>query len=219
MKKTKLIFTVFILTILMITSCTVQRRYHRKGFNINWNHSSIGITKDKNLKNQEIAENQENQFSNETNSVYKYEIGKNEYASSENKIEEIVSSDNVELPIIQKTKNSSASEQIQTTENNKTKLTVLQKIKKKVIKNENKDEEKKPLNAWALTAFVLSIISLFATFWGAFVCALLVITFALIANKQFKANPDKYRGEKLTITALYIATIAMTLWSVYFLLL
>jgi hypothetical protein len=222
MKKTKLIFTVLTLTILMITSCTVQRRYHRKGFNINGNHSSIGIKKDKHLKNQvfdETAEIEESQIPNETNSINQSEISQNEYASSENKIEEIVSTDKLELPLIEKTNNSSASEQIQSAENNKTKLTLIQKVKKKISHNDSKDEEKKPLNGWALTAFILSIISLFASFYGALFCALLVIIFSLIASNQIKANPDKYRGEKLALIALLIVTIAMALWSVIFLLL
>jgi hypothetical protein len=207
---------------LMITSCTVQRRYHRKGFNINWNHSSIGIKKDKNLKNQvseETAENQEGQISTETYSNNQSEISKNEYASSENKIEEIVSSEKAELPIFEKTCNSSSIEEIKSTEENKTKLTLVQKVKKKISKNDTKNEDKKPLNGWALTAFILSIISLFASFYGALFCALLVIIFSLIASNQIKANPNKYRGEKLALIALLIVTVAMALWSVIFLLL
>jgi len=222
MKKTKLIFTILTLTMLMITSCTVQRRYHRKGSNINWNHSSIGITKDKNLKNQvsdETAENQEGQISNETYSNNQSEISKNEYASSENKIEEIVSSDKSELPIFEKTCNGSSIEEIKSTEGNKTKLTLVQKVKKKISKNDTKNEDKKTLNGWALTAFILSIISLFASFFGALLCALLVIIFSLIASNQIKANPDKYRGENLARIALLIVSVAMALWSVIFLLL
>jgi uncharacterized membrane protein YqaE (UPF0057 family) len=43
-----------------LDSCTVQKRYHRKGFNVNWNHTSIGGKKDKNKVSydsvEEIAE-------------------------------------------------------------------------------------------------------------------------------------------------------------------
>ena len=205
----------------MITSCTVQRRYHRKGFNTIWNNSTIGLNKDKNLKNQvsdETAEIEENQILFKTYSNNQSEKSKNEYASSENKMEEIIGSDKKELKLNKKPNNSSASVQIQFTENNKAKLTVLEKIKKKGNKTENKNEEKKPINGWALTAFILSIISLFASFYGALFCALLVIIFSLIANYQINNNPDKYGGEKLALIALWIVTISMALWTVIFLL-
>ena len=162
-------------------------------------------------------ENEEIQISKENNSFSIPESGKIEYTSTENNIEKIDSSDKVELALIEKTDNGSEIEQMQFNEKNKTKQKVIQKIKKKFNKTENKDEGKKPINAWALAAFILSIISLFASFYGALLCVILVIIFALIADKQINANPDKYRGAKLALTALLIATMAMALWSVVFL--
>jgi hypothetical protein len=162
-------------------------------------------------------ENEEIQFSKENNSFSIPESGKIEYTSTENNIEKIDSSDKVELARIEKTDNGSEIEQIQFTEKNKTKLKVIQKIKKKFNKTENKDEEKKPINAWALAAFILSIISLFASFYGALLCALLVIVFTLIAEKQIRENPDKYRGKTLILIANIIVSIAMILWTVVFL--
>lgn len=205
--------------ILLITSCTVQKRYHRKGFNINWNHISIGNSKENKLKNQKSQEISENLFMVGTFSDYEYETDKNDFASSENKIEEFVNSKNSDFPIKSKTKKSAQTNKIQSTKNNNSKILLLKSKNKKAIKTYNNDEENKSLNGWALTSFILSIISLFASFWGAFVCVLLVIIFSSIAFKQIKANPDKYKGFKLAQTALLICTIAMALWSIIFLLL
>ncbi|MFM7681171.1 MAG: YqaE/Pmp3 family membrane protein [Bacteroidota bacterium] len=37
----------------MINSCSIERRYHRTGFNVNWNNASIKMMKDKNSNNSE----------------------------------------------------------------------------------------------------------------------------------------------------------------------
>jgi uncharacterized membrane protein YqaE (UPF0057 family) len=33
---------------IVLNACSVQQRYHRKGFNVNWNHTSIKVKNDKN---------------------------------------------------------------------------------------------------------------------------------------------------------------------------
>ena len=48
MKKLSLLLVVAFMSTLILDSCSVQKRYHRKGFNVNWNHTSIGGKKDKN---------------------------------------------------------------------------------------------------------------------------------------------------------------------------
>lgn len=47
MKKLSLLLVVALTTTLFLDSCSVQKRYHRTGFNVNWNHTSIGIKKDR----------------------------------------------------------------------------------------------------------------------------------------------------------------------------
>jgi len=61
MKKLSLLLVVAFMSTLILDSCSVQKRYHRKGFNVNWNHTSIGGKKDKNKvaydsSEEEIAE-------------------------------------------------------------------------------------------------------------------------------------------------------------------
>lgn len=48
MKTTKLFLIVLIISSTILSSCSVQRRYHRDGLNISWNHYSM--KKDKNAK-------------------------------------------------------------------------------------------------------------------------------------------------------------------------
>jgi uncharacterized membrane protein YqaE (UPF0057 family) len=57
MKKRGLLLVIVFMSILILDSCTVQKRYHRKGFNVNWNHTSIGIKRDKiKISNETIEE-------------------------------------------------------------------------------------------------------------------------------------------------------------------
>lgn len=57
MKKLGLYLVIAFLSTLILDSCTIQRRYHRKGFNVNWNHTSIGGKKDKiKVSNETIEE-------------------------------------------------------------------------------------------------------------------------------------------------------------------
>lgn len=56
MKKLGLLLVVAFMSTLILDSCTVQKRYHRKGFNVNWNHTSIGGKKDKNKVSYESSE-------------------------------------------------------------------------------------------------------------------------------------------------------------------
>lgn len=47
MKKIALLILVTFVTSLVLDSCSVQKRYHRTGFNVNWNHTSVRMKKDK----------------------------------------------------------------------------------------------------------------------------------------------------------------------------
>ncbi len=43
----------------MFNSCSVEKRYHRTGFNVNWNNSTVKIKKDRNSNNSERDLNEE----------------------------------------------------------------------------------------------------------------------------------------------------------------
>jgi len=51
MKKLSLFFVAASIGALLINSCSVERRYHRSGFNVNWNNTSVKIKKDRNHQN------------------------------------------------------------------------------------------------------------------------------------------------------------------------
>lgn len=54
MKKLFLFFVATTLGALLINSCSIERRYHRTGFNVNWNNTSVKIKKDKNSTYHEV---------------------------------------------------------------------------------------------------------------------------------------------------------------------
>jgi uncharacterized membrane protein YqaE (UPF0057 family) len=47
MKKLSLFLSASLMSALLFNSCSVERRYHRTGLNINWNHASVNIKKSK----------------------------------------------------------------------------------------------------------------------------------------------------------------------------
>jgi uncharacterized membrane protein YqaE (UPF0057 family) len=54
MKKLSLFFIAAILGALVMNSCSIEQRYHRTGFNVNWNTTHVKIKKDKNKIDSEI---------------------------------------------------------------------------------------------------------------------------------------------------------------------
>ena len=89
---------------------------------------------------------------------------------------------------------------------------------KSAKKNVDNEEEKKPVNGFAVASFILSILSLFLSYWGWLICFLLYIIFKFLATKQMKENPERYRGEKLLKWATWIFLISSIIWLVYILL-
>jgi uncharacterized membrane protein YqaE (UPF0057 family) len=107
MKKLSLFLVVAFMSTLILDSCTVQKRYHRKGFNVNWNNTSIGGKKDKNKVSydsveEEIAEVKEIQpeVKELTNvaSTYSYDAN-SDFASTSDEIA-VVSSLPIENKLI-----------------------------------------------------------------------------------------------------------------------
>ena len=54
MKKLSLFIILATLGTLLFNSCSVERRYHRKGLNVNWNNTSVKIKKDRNHNNSNV---------------------------------------------------------------------------------------------------------------------------------------------------------------------
>jgi uncharacterized membrane protein YqaE (UPF0057 family) len=56
MKKFILLFSVAFIMTLVLDSCSVQKRYHRKGFTVNWNNASVKMKKNRKVLNSENTE-------------------------------------------------------------------------------------------------------------------------------------------------------------------
>lgn len=60
MKNVTKIVAAALVSAVVLSACSVQQRYHRKGFNVNWNHTSIKVKNDKNkVTSSEETESQE----------------------------------------------------------------------------------------------------------------------------------------------------------------
>jgi hypothetical protein len=81
-------------------------------------------------------------------------------------------------------------------------------VKKKV----DNETEKKPVNGYAVASLVLSILSLFLSYWGWLICFSFNILFDYLAKKQMKENPEKYRGAKLLKWSSWIFLVSAILW-------
>ena len=53
MKKIATLFTIVFAMILLLDSCSVQKRYHRKGFTVNWNNASVKMNKNRKVVHSE----------------------------------------------------------------------------------------------------------------------------------------------------------------------
>ena len=53
MKKFALLLTVAFVLTLLLDACSVQKRYHRKGFTVNWNNTSVKMNKHRKVVNSE----------------------------------------------------------------------------------------------------------------------------------------------------------------------
>ncbi len=78
MKKLSLFIVATTLGAFLINSCSIERRYHRTGFNVNWNNTAVKIKKDKNSTNSEgedqIVENTNSSNGSIKNPVSSYTI-------------------------------------------------------------------------------------------------------------------------------------------------
>ncbi|MFM7681653.1 MAG: hypothetical protein ACKO7P_02795 [Bacteroidota bacterium] len=69
MKNLKRLILTAVIGAFLINSCSIERRYHRTGFNVNWNNTSVKMKKDRNFIQSETEVNSET-FADE-NSVKK----------------------------------------------------------------------------------------------------------------------------------------------------
>ena len=56
MKKFALLLTAAFSMTLILDSCSVQKRYHRKGFTVNWNNASVNMKKNRKVVHTETIQ-------------------------------------------------------------------------------------------------------------------------------------------------------------------
>ena len=56
MKKFALLLTAAFSMTLILDSCSVQKRYHRKGFTVNWNNASVNMKKNRKVVHAETIQ-------------------------------------------------------------------------------------------------------------------------------------------------------------------
>lgn len=159
MKKFILLFTVVFVTTLMLDSCSVQKRYHRKGFTVNWNNASVKMKKNRKVFN---AENTKETII--SNSKKKEKLANNYHVNTTNDMAAI---DTGKTPVIVDGLNIS---QVTMSGRKKTINTTLsrkdfanqdikstRKAAKKIIKTIKKEQENQDLNTDIALLVVLAL--------------------------------------------------------------
>lgn len=106
MKKLSLFFITALLGAYLINSCSIERRYHRTGFNVNWNNASIKMKKDKNSNysevdviSEEVAKTKIVRSTENSNTTYA-DISDNSVASNASDISTVIEPNTIEIQSI-----------------------------------------------------------------------------------------------------------------------
>lgn len=192
-QKTSIITLVFLV---ILTSCSVEKRHYMSGYNFDWKKGKSGvISKEGDMQ---ITSNIENDT--ESNPV-RTDISEEVLTASANKEQQIV------LPQKAKTNFALIDNPLQSFKKEKAKPTFKSEFKKglKILEAPN-DEPK--THGLAVAGMILGILSL-VTFYGAFLFGLLAIIFGAVAISKIKANPNKYKGKGMAKAGLICGIIAI----------
>lgn len=190
----KNITLLFTISILLISSCSIQKRVYNNGYYIIWNskHKSLNNSS-KELLTEDKAEtkNSENEIEQVPTKLEK--ISKNQI--------EITTSSFIDQAI-KKPIDKDLSQRI-----NKKKHVQHQKNKfnnslKKIVKKQNERNPDAKINGFGLASFIVGILSVLFLFVG-----IIGLVFAIISLRQFKNNPDKYSHKWMAIVGLIIGQI------------
>ena len=226
MKKFIYLLAFAFVSTIFLDSCSVQKRYHRKGYTINWNHVAFSAKnnkkskeneselamKDQKMENEDLSENFKRNTSN-------YNVSE-KYTAPQTM--DVASVDNV-IPV---NENIEDVEYLVSLKNEKSKVRLPKKETKvgffqKVISNRiNKSIDKiKKANAelknpvregetklhWAaLTGFIISLLGLFIF---PIIFGTMAIVFSAIGLSAVKKNPSTYKGKGFAIAGLVIGII------------
>ncbi len=222
-------FCAFLFT-LFLSSCSVQKRYHRKGFTVNWNQIGFSVKNNKKSKTSESElsikdQKMENEFLSEkfkrniSNSKVseKYNVTEpKDVASIENSVSSQEIYGTVEETRVLKNQKSKIIKPKEKTKKGFFHNVISKRVKKSIAKIKTASAElKKPVKEgetklhWsALTGFIVSLVGLFIS---PILLGITAIVFSAIGLSAIKRNPDLYKGKGFAIAGLVVGIIDVVL--------
>ena len=190
----------FSLSVILISSCSIQKRVYLSGYNIDWKSNA------KHVESKKIASNKFNNKITPIDVKTILEQNKNEVLANTNQFDltasaakqiNQINTQSIKLLI----KNAPLTQETQNKSTLKSKL------------NGNKiillKEDGSKWNGLALTGFITSLVGLF--YWG-FLFGPLAIIFSAIGLHKINKNPGEWKGKGFAIAGLIIGIVSVLLW-------
>ena len=200
----------FSLSVILISSCSIQKRVYLSGYNIDWKSNA------KHVESKKIASNKFNNKITPIDVKTILEQNKNEVPANTN--EHVLTA--------------SAAKQINQINTKSIKLLnkngplPQEKQNKSTLKsklNGNKiillKEDGSKLNGLALTGFITSLVGLFYFLYLGIPFGILAIIFSAIGLHKINKNPGEWKGKGFAIAGLVIGIVSILLWILLFALL
>ncbi|MCW3072712.1 MAG: hypothetical protein JWO44_2602 [Bacteroidetes bacterium] len=211
MKKIVLISYAALFLVILMSSCSVNKRVYRNGYHIEWNHSGNEVK-----NNPAPAEPSEPVAVTSPEEITAPELPvESENAVVDAPAETATASAEATTPAVKKKegilsriiKEDTPEEEAKI--NSGSKAAAFKSGFKKGLKLMMPDQEAHTLHL-AIASFVLGIISLFA-YYGAFVLGLLAIIFGAVAIHKIRKGEGTYKGNTLAWVGLICGIIAIAL--------
>jgi len=207
MKKLVLWPCISIFLVSVFSSCTINKRVYRDGYQVEWNHAK------NNVKQNDLVKEEAKGLENNSPQEVKPEITEQEAPLIAQNQPEAPEVKTAEVPKKKKglisriIKEDTPQEEMRI--NSGSKAAAFKSGFKQGLKLMMPDQEAHTLHL-AIASFVLGIISLFA-YYGAFVLGLLAIIFGAIAIHKIRKGEGTYKGNTLAWIGLICGIIAIAL--------
>lgn len=184
--------------LIILTSCSVEKRHYMSGFNIEWKKGESGV-----IQNEDNIQTVSKLKKNTVPDADLLGINDGALSASSDKAQQIVlpKKEKTNLTLINKLQTADKEEQSE--------LTFNSELKKGLkILSAPKDEQK--THGLAVASMILGILSLI-TFYGALLFGVLAIIFGAIALNKIKTNPEAYKGKGMAKAGLICGIVALGL--------
>jgi len=184
----------FIISTLLISSCSIQKRVYNNGYHITWNtmHKSMNNCSQELLTEDKAeSKNPENEIDQVPTKLEKISKNQNEITTSsfiDQAIEKPTDND-----LIQRISEKKQIGHLKNKFNNPL---------KKIVKKQNEKDPDAKINGFGLASFIIGVLSVLFLLVG-----IIGLVFAIISLRQFKNNPGKYSHKWMAIVGLIIGQI------------